>query len=65
MKKWSDLKALNPFGPDGLPRTEFRRRLDAVNPFDRETGLPKKQPFNDALDRVNPYDRTTGLPKEQ
>ena len=51
------------FYPDGALKTPTSRALEAVSPFDRETGLPKRDPFRDALDAVSPIDFRTGLPK--
>ena len=38
------LKSVSPFDAEGLPKTEYRRRLDAVSPFHRASGAPKQPP---------------------
>lgn len=56
------LRAASRFLPDGRLKTAYQAALDAVNPYDRRTDLPK-DPTRHALDAASKVDPATGRPE--
>jgi len=56
------LDAASRFLRDGRMKSAYQRALDAVNPYDRRTDLPK-DPMGEALDAASKVDPATGLPR--